>query len=277
MLGGRSAGFVLRQLAEPDNYRALARMTLTAREPLDFAGRYFLGRGSYPARCAVRTRAGVIEPWVYTHHDVITINEIFCRLDYRLPAGARTVLDVGSNIGISALYFLTASPLTRCFLYEPDPRNVERLRCNLAPYEARYSLTEAAVADYAGRVSFGREPTGRYGGLESRYVQDPIEVDCLHIDEVLSDVLERVEEIDVVKIDTEGLENRTVAAIRPDLLERIGVLCFETRTPLNPAPDLFDMHYATDTVRLTRRRRPPASAPGAAGGRRAPARREHTS
>ena len=151
---------MLRQFAEPDNYRALARMTLTAREPLDFAGRYFLGRGAYPARCAVRTRAGVIEPWVYTHHDVITINEIFCRLDYRLPQGARTVLDVGSNIGISALYFLTASPLTRCFLYEPDPRNVERLQRNLAPYEARYSLTEAAVADYAGRVSFGREPTG---------------------------------------------------------------------------------------------------------------------
>src|SRR5438132_14092566 len=161
MLGGRSPGFVLRQLAEPDNYRALARMVITARQPLEFAGRYFLGRGSYPAPCAVRTRTGVVEPCVYTHHDVITINEIFCRLDYRLPRGARTVLDIGSNIGISALYFLTASPFTRCHLYEPDPRNVERLRRNLASYEARFTLTEAAVADYAGRVSFGREPTGR--------------------------------------------------------------------------------------------------------------------
>jgi len=252
MLGGRPTAFVLRQVSEPDNYRAVLRMATTAVRPLDFAARYFLGRGSYPALCPVRTPSGVIAPMVFSHHDVITINEIFCRLDYRVPAGTRTVVDIGSNIGISALYFLTRSPTVRCHLFEPDPRNVERLRQNLASYRDRFVLTEAAVADRAGRVSFGREPTGRYGGIETGSA-DVIEVDCLHIDDVLRSVLQLEGRIDMLKIDTEGLENRTVQAISPDLLAQIGVICFETRKPVNPAPERFELHFATDTARLTNR------------------------
>jgi FkbM family methyltransferase len=253
MLGGRSPRFVARALVEADNYRALARMLTTAQRPVDFAGRYLLGRGSYPARCAVRTPAGLVAPWVYSHHDVITINEIFCRLDYLLPEGARTIVDIGSNIGISALYFLTRSAAASCYLYEPDPRCLERLRRNLEPYRGRFVVTEAAVADRAGRTRFGREPTGRYGSLEGAFAEQ-IEVECLHIDEVLNIVLEREGSIDMLKIDTEGLEARTVEAIDPDLLARVGVLCYETRRPVNPAPELFELRYATDTARLTNRR-----------------------
>ena len=252
MLGGRSPGFVLRQAAEPDNYRALWRMASTAVHPVDFAVRYFSGAGSYPARCPLRTPAGVIAPTAFSSHDVITMNEIFCRLDYRLPDGARTVVDIGSNVGISALYFLTRSPGVRCHLFEPDPRNVERLRENLASYDGRYVLSETAVADRAGRVPFGREPTGRYGGVDAGF-GDQIEVDCVEINDVLRSVLDLEGSIDMLKIDTEGLENRTVLAIQPDLLAQVAVICFETREPVNPAPELFDLHHATDTARLTRR------------------------
>jgi FkbM family methyltransferase len=252
MLGGRSPGFVLRQAMEPDNYRALWRMPGTVVRPADFAARYFLGRGEYPSRCPVRTPAGVIAPIVYSHHDVFTVNEIFCRLDYLLPAGARTVVDVGSNIGISALYFLTRAPDVRCHLFEPDPRNVERLRANLEAYQDRFLLTEAAVADCAGRVCFGRERTGRYGGV-GLLSAEQIEVDCLDINDVLRGVIELDGRIDMLKIDTEGLENRTVQAIEPDLLARVGVVCFETTEPINPAPRQFELRYATDTARLTNR------------------------
>lgn len=266
MLGGRSPSFVLGQLFEPDNYRALARMRTTVTDPRDFAGRYFLGRGRYPVRCGVRTPAGLIAPLVYSHHDVITINEIFCRLDYELPAGARTVLDIGSNIGISALYFLTRSPDLRCHLFEPDPRNVERLRENLADYSGRFELTEAAVADRAGKLRFGREPSGRYGGLESSF-EEQIEVECVHINDVLSAVLEREGTVDMLKIDTEGLENRTVQAADPELLARVRVIVFETLSPVNPAPERFELRYATQTARLTNRHwQQPRGSGGVGGG-----------
>lgn len=245
----------MEQVTEPGNWLSLARMPATVVHPLDFAARYFFGGGRYPTGCPVRTPTGVVSPIVYSSHDVITVNEVFCRLDYRLPAGAATVVDIGSNIGISALYFLSRSPAVRCHLYEPDPRNVERLQQNLAGYAGRYALSEVAVGDQAGRARFGREPSGRYGGIDVPHAET-IEVDCLHINEVLETVLESSPRVDLLKVDTEGLENRTIASISPDLLNRVGVICFETRFPFNPAPKLFELSSSTETARLTARTAP---------------------
>ena len=55
----------------------------------------------------MRTPAGVVAPTLHSSHDMFTVNEVFCREDYACGPGIRTVVDVGSNIGISALYFLT--------------------------------------------------------------------------------------------------------------------------------------------------------------------------
>ena len=57
----------------------------------------------------------------------------------------------------------------------------------------------------------------------------------------------------MLKIDTEGLENQTVQAIEPDLLARVALVCFETTQPINPAPQRFELRYATDTARLINR------------------------
>jgi FkbM family methyltransferase len=252
MLGGRSPGFVARQALKPENYRAAARIGKTAVHPFDFACRYFLGGGDYPARCPVRTPLGVVAPLVYSHHDVWTVNEVFCRLDYRLPPGATVVVDIGSNIGISALYFLTRSPDVRCYLFEPDPRNVERLAVNIASFDDRCELATCAVGDLAGTVAFGREPTGRYGGIGVMGTER-IEVSCRHIDEVLRSVLDVEGRVDMLKIDTEGVENRTVAALNSELLEHVGVICFETTAPFNPAPQRLRLSYAAEVARLERR------------------------
>ena len=165
MLGGRSRLMVAREILRVRNYRALVRMARVYPELGQALRRYFLGRGDYPYRCPVRTPAGIVAPTLYSSHDMFTVNEIFCREDYGTGTGVRTVVDVGSNIGLSALYFLTRDPACRCLLYEPVPRNVERLRLNLAAYEDRYTLHEDAVAAAPGPVSFGVEDTGRYGGI----------------------------------------------------------------------------------------------------------------
>jgi FkbM family methyltransferase len=201
----------------------------------------------------VRTPAGVVAPTVYSHHDVITVSEVFCRGDYRLPAGARVVVDIGSNIGISALYFLTRSATLRVHLYEPDPRNAARLRANLEAFAGRWTLHEEAVADRGGVVSFGREDTGRYGGIGVAAAEQ-IKVRCRHVNDVLGPVLASHGRIDLLKIDTEGLENRTVAAIDEALVRDIGEIVFETRTPLNPWPERFRMTFGAETCRLSARR-----------------------
>ena len=252
MLGGRSTARVLKELVEPRNYHALARMAHVAVQPLDLARRYFLGGGDYPHECALRTPCGVVAPTVYSHHDVWTVVEIFCREDYHADTTIRVVVDVGSNIGISALYFLTRNEASRCYLYEPDPRNVERLERNLDTLRSRWRLEPDAVGPTAGMVDFTREATGRYGGVGVSG-DDLIQVRCRAINDLLAEVLEQEDAIDVLKVDIEGLEPATVAAIRPELLARIGTIYFESPTPVRLHEAECDFSFANETVRLRRR------------------------
>jgi FkbM family methyltransferase len=196
-----------------------------------------------------------VAPTLYSHHDVWTANEIFARSDYAAGPGLGTAVDVGSNIGISALYFLTRNRDAEVFLYEPDPRNVERLRANLAPFAGRWHLDVRAVGPKAGVASFGREATGRYGGIGVE-TGESIDVEVAGINTVLETVLSRRPMIDVLKIDTEGLELETVAAIDPHLLDHIGVIYFESPQRVDLHADRFEVSYANETVRLARRLMP---------------------
>jgi len=253
VLGNRSFGLIARNALRRENYEAVWRMRKVCERPAEMAWRYLSGRGEYPYRPALRTPLGPVAPRVDTHDDLVTVVEVFCRLDYAAPADLRAVVDLGSNVGLSALYFLTRNPRVRCRLFEPVPRNVERLRENLAGYEDRYELTEAAVWDRAGTVSFGVEPTGRYGGIGT-VAPETIEVACLEINAVL----ESDERIDVLKVDTEGAEVATVAAIRPELLDRIGLVYLETMDRPVLHPDRFEPSFSADTLRLENRQLRPA-------------------
>jgi FkbM family methyltransferase len=234
-IGGRDLRRVSRALSQGKYYKSILKMAFVCP---DFPGvlvRYLFGTGRYPYRLRLRTPLGMQAPTVYSHGDVCTVNEIFCRDDYKAGADLGVVVDIGGNIGLSALYFLTRNQTSRCYLYEPLSFNVERLQANLAPFADRVVLQQLAVADREGVLSFGVEPTGRYGGLRTHQSKDfssrpgahYVEVECVHINSILADVLARENTIDLLKIDTEGAEADTVAAIDPAYRRRIGVIYME--------------------------------------------------
>jgi FkbM family methyltransferase len=251
VLGGRSLSFILSEAWQPSNYVAVARMARRYPNFRENLGRYFTGGGDYPYDCQVRTPRGLLTVPLESHHDMLTVNEIFCREDYAVGPEVRTVVDIGSNIGVSALYFLTRNADARVWLYEPNPRNVERLRKNLAGYEQRYELEEKAVADFTGTAEFGVEESGRYGGI-GQETGEEISVETVHINDVLARVPGT---IDVLKLDTEGFELQTVKAIDRAHLERIRLVYFETERKPEPFhPDLFESRFRNQTVRLKNRR-----------------------
>jgi FkbM family methyltransferase len=253
LLGGRSLSFATREAVRPANWVALARMTRRYPRFTESARRYFTGSGSYPYRCEVRTPQGVVAPRLFSYHDMLTVNEIFCREDYRVGSDLRVAVDIGSNIGISALYFLTRTPRARVWVYEPVPRNVRRLRSNLAGFEERWRIEDVAVADRDGVARFATESSGRYGSLE-RESSHSIQVRVRHINSVLREVLDSADEIDVLKLDTEGSEARILHAISPELLARVRVIYAEDTAGALEGPPGFHASRRAAVLRLVNRR-----------------------
>ena len=235
-LGGRQLSKVAGALLRREHYVAFAGMWEVYDHPLEMLRRYLTHQGSYPFQAGLKTPMGHTDVTLYTFHDVLTVNEIFCRQDYRVPRTVSRVVDFGSNIGLSALYFLTRNEHCRVRLYEPVPENIEKLKLTLKDYEARYVLEPIAVGLSDGDVEFGTEPSGRYGGI-GKATGHSVRVPCRRADAVLSEILAEKDfgDIDLLKVDIEGLEAGLVASLSPGVLERVRAIDAEIE---GMAPDL---------------------------------------
>lgn len=145
------------------------------------------------------------------------IREVFVSGEYELPDVAPAViLDLGSNIGISVLYFRDVYPRARLIAVEADPRTFERLRRNVGHLQdvelvhAAASNRDGMVKLYSGRESWSAS-VHRAVGLETEY-----DVPALTIESILSQVGER--RADIVKMDIEGSE-RAILKTSPGLRE----------------------------------------------------------
>lgn len=181
-----------------------------------FLVRYLSQRGSYPFTVTLSTPCGDVRPVLYSRHDLLTVNEVFLRRDYGDGEGVTHILDIGANIGLAALFWLTRSEQTQLICYEPDPRNVERLRATLVGFEDRYQIVETAVVGSGDPrlLHFQDEASGRYGAVND---SGPLVVAA----EPMAAVLAAAHAtwgapIDLVKLDVEGLEQELVDAIPRD-------------------------------------------------------------
>lgn len=212
------------------NYLAALTMLRLSTRPLEMMRRYVRSEGDYPWSAELRTPLGRV-PLLLTHaHDVRTVNEVFFRRDY---GGGKpgVVVDIGANIGISVVYFLTRSPSTRVYCWEPLPQNLATLERNVAPFADRVVISPHAVAPDAGTADFLMEEVGRYSGLAEYYEHSldtvTIRVECDAIADALSRVVAAEGRIDVLKIDTEGSERALLEAIPRELWPAIGVVVVE--------------------------------------------------
>lgn len=228
-IGNRRLDKGLFALFHVRHYRALWNMATTSGNFVGILKRYLFDIGSYPFEITLQTPIGKILVTTYSHHDVLTVNEIFFRGDYTMGDNGRStrcVVDIGANIGISALYFLTRNRTSRVYLFEPDPRNIEKLLGHIRDFNSRVIVVKKAVSNYSGTAEFAIEESGRYGGI-GRSFRSKIQVECIDINEALEKIVSDEQKIDVVKIDTEGLEYTLLDSIQDYLLEKIGVIFYE--------------------------------------------------
>lgn len=138
--------------------------------------------------------------------------EIFKRENYKVdfPTSEPFIIDCGSNIGLSIIYFKSKFPKSTIIGFEPDPKIFNVLKKNVSGFE-KVTLHNKAVSKEKGKLSFVSE-----GGFSGRLNDEADSGNVIVVEaEPLTYYIDR--KIDLLKIDIEGAEYEVLQEIQPKL------------------------------------------------------------
>lgn len=251
MLGKRPSKELKWVLRQKETYSAALRSLWTLESPFSLIRDEVLSRSLRRHEVFVRTPVGRVRIHLNGAVDLSTIFGVFCRNDYLVDSQVKVAIDIGANIGIASLYFLSRNSTAVVYAYEPVPQNTKRLLVNIAPFGSRCELSPVAVAPESGVVDFGVEPTGKFGGINVGCAER-ISVSCIAINDLLEQVLSKHSEIDCLKIDVEGTERETLAAIGREFWNRIRCIYAENCNSSSFLPGNFRRSFRYNVERLQR-------------------------
>jgi len=143
---------------------------------------------------------------VWNFIDVLVLRELFLDQDYQLPTAFQpsTILDLGSNIGVSVRLFRALFPQARIIAVEPDPSNFRRLQVNSSGDDG-VVLVGAAATVCSGQTTLYAAREGWVSSLDKPKISAvEIVVDGLQVNEILA--VGTADRVDIVKVDIEGGE-----------------------------------------------------------------------
>lgn len=155
-----------------------------------------------------------------------------------LPTGA-VILDLGANIGLTALDLALRHPSARVIAVEMDAGNLEVARANIASVGDRVTLVHAAVWSADGEVEYAPAeedalsvctPTAEENASVRRRVR------ACTVDTLLREV--GAERVDYCKMDIEGAEGAVLA--RAPWLGRVRQIQVEVHPPAATIAGVFD-------------------------------------
>jgi FkbM family methyltransferase len=152
----------------------------------------------------------------------IMYDEFFVREAYRFRARTETplILDVGSNIGLSVIYFKKLYPKSRIVAFEPDPTIFAALSMNCESFGLEgVELVQKAVWDIETTLQFWQEGS-LAGRIAEGQAESNISVPTCRLRSYLS------QPVDFLKVDVEGAEVRILRDCA-DLLPQVGNIFVE--------------------------------------------------
>lgn len=195
------------------------------------------------------TRSRVIGPYRFTYSNREEFGRIFYEVfidnGYRFEADTETprILDCGSHIGLSVLYFKLIYPRAKITAFEPNPAVFQVLQANVAENGLTdVELIPAALSDQEGTVPFivNRDGTRNWTWGSSIVPQtwhDPTQNRIVQVPTVrLGPYIG--EGVDLLKLDIEGLET-AVLVDAGEALTKVKEIILEFHgSSANPRNDL---------------------------------------
>jgi FkbM family methyltransferase len=148
--------------------------------------------------------------------DLVSIKNIFLKKEYELKdiGDVETIIDLGGYIGESALYFHATYPDARIIVVEPDPESFEMLKKNTETIDS-IECVHAAISDSNEPITFYSSKTGLGSSTLDREDQSnttEVTVPSITFDELLEKY--KIETVDILKFDIEGMEYRLLSSIK---------------------------------------------------------------
>jgi FkbM family methyltransferase len=166
--------------------------------------------------------------------DPVVVRQVLALEEYRPVsslAHVRLIVDCGANIGVTGYYFLHHYPQGTVIAIEPDKRNYEMCRRNLAPFGNRAIVLRGALWSERRplRITSDSRRSGSWAfRVEAASIHDA-DVDGLTI----PDILQRAGidgPIDLLKVDIEGAEEE-VFRQPPAWLDNVRHMAIELHSP----------------------------------------------
>jgi FkbM family methyltransferase len=190
--------------------------------------------------------------------DESVLQEVFLDEQYRVlhPESVRVVVDLGGNVGFSAVYFAMRFPEAKIFVLEPDPVAFRRLLVNVAAFPRIRAFQLAAAAENGTLTLHSSAGSTMSSSLyrRSQHVGS-VQVAAVALDEFL--LREGIDAVDILKFDIEGAEFDVLRSAR--CLDRVGLLLGEVHEDLMSATweqfrGLLDDFELTDSPSVPMRR-----------------------
>jgi FkbM family methyltransferase len=196
---------------------------------------------------AVRGRP--IRLYVEDAADVAAAEEVLLRGEYEMPAldDVEVIVDLGSHIGTSILFFRARYPDARIYGFEPDPATFAKLEANVGGL-AGVTVQRRAVAAADGEsvlhaAAYSLRSSLVGGWSESRAVTVP----AARLDRLVNEL--GLDRIDLLKLDIEGAETEALAGAAA--LGRVRAIAGELHPQLTD-PDAFLALLRDFDVRLSK-------------------------
>lgn len=166
--------------------------------------------------------------------DENVIHGVFNLQEYNFPEfdpslEPKNILDIGGNIGVTAVLLTQLYPKANIFSFEPDPENFAILCKNIKPYSKIRGFNCGLGSDEATGYLYDSDDEHNFGG-RSLYkkgvnLSKGRAVELKNINNVLKDM--RVEHVELIKIDTEGAEADILMTLDPDILASVNWIAGE--------------------------------------------------